>query len=97
MRNNNLLNLDNFIDDMVDNLFNREVTPYTINPIKNNFPKVFVDEGEKDYTISLAAPGVNKTDFDLNLVQNSYENGIFAINIKKPVETLPKVQKIDVK
>ena len=120
---------------MVDNLFNREVTPYTITPIKNNFPKVFLDEGEKDYTISLAAPGVNKNDFDLNLVQNtlrltyktenkdnrffsytsfnkswtlpsgvktedvsaSYENGIFAINIKKSVETLPKVQKIDVK
>ena len=39
--------------------------------IENNFPKVFVDEGEKDYTISLAAPGVNKTDFDLNLVQNT--------------------------
>ncbi len=68
MKHNNLLNLDTFLDGVVDNLFSRDITPYTVNPIKNNFPKVFVDEGEKDYTISLAAPGVKKEDFDLTLV-----------------------------
>ena len=68
MKHNNLLNLDAFLDGVVDNLFSRDITPYTVNPIKNNFPKVFVDEGEKDYTISLAAPGVKKEDFDLTLV-----------------------------
>lgn len=68
MKHNNLLNLDTLLDGFVDNLFSRDITPYTVNPIKNNFPKVFVDEGEKDYTISLAAPGVKKEDFDLTLV-----------------------------
>jgi len=68
MKHNNLLNLDTFLDGVVDNLFSRDITPYTVNPIKNSFPKVFVDEGEKDYTISLAAPGVKKEDFDLTLV-----------------------------
>tara|TARA_Y100001963_G_C6579550_1_gene352740 strand:- start:216 stop:632 length:417 start_codon:yes stop_codon:yes gene_type:complete len=135
MKHNNLLNLDTFLDGVVDNLFSRDITPYTVNPIKNNFPKVFVDEGEKDYTISLAAPGVKKEDFDLTLVGTtlklsyktekksnrffnyssfnktwtvpdgtalesvsaSYEDGVFCINIDKPVTTLPKVQKIAVK
>ena len=64
MKHNNLLNLDTLLDGFVDNLFSRDITPYTVNPIKNNFPKVFVDEGEKDYTISLAAPGEKKEDFD---------------------------------
>ena len=135
IKNNNLFNLDTFIDDVVDNIFSREITPYTVNPIRNNFPKVFVDENDLEYTVSLAAPGVNKEDFDLSLVGNtlrleyktkdksnkffnyttfkkswtvpngtkfedveaSYENGIFAINIKKPATVSPKVQKVTVK
>tara|TARA_Y100000593_G_scaffold91651_1_gene181075 strand:+ start:1003 stop:1419 length:417 start_codon:yes stop_codon:yes gene_type:complete len=68
MKHNNLLNLDTLLDGFVDNLFSRDVAPYTVNPIKNNFPKAFVDESEKDYTISIAAPGVKKEEFDLTLV-----------------------------
>jgi HSP20 family protein len=68
IKHNNLLNLDSLIDGLVDNLFSRDITPYTVNPIRNNFPKVYVDEGEKGYTLSLAAPGVKKEDFDLSLV-----------------------------
>tara|TARA_R100000664_G_scaffold33498_1_gene50762 strand:+ start:143 stop:559 length:417 start_codon:yes stop_codon:yes gene_type:complete len=68
IKHGNPMNLDTLLDSFVDNLFSRDIAPYTVNPIKNNFPKVFVDEGEKDYTISLAAPGVKKEDFDLTLV-----------------------------
>ena len=135
IKHGNPMYLDTLLDSFVDNLFSRDIAPYTVNPIKNNFPKVFVDEGEKDYTISLAAPGVKKEDFELTLVGTtlklayktekktnrffnystfnkswtvpdgttnenisaSYEDGIFAINVVKPVATLPKVQKIAVK
>jgi len=135
IKHSNLFNLDTFIDNVVDNVFNRDITPYTINPIGNNFPKVYVDEDDKNYLISLAAPGVKKEDFDLNLIGNnlrlayntennsnkffsyssfkkswtvpagtktedvsaSYEDGVFTIKVQKPVETLPKIQKIAVK
>ena len=41
---------------------------------------------------------VKREKFELSVTEKlNLENGIFAINIRKPVETLPKVQKIDVK
>ena len=43
IKHGNPMNLDTLLDSFVDNLFNRDIAPYTVNPIKNNFPNYLME------------------------------------------------------
>lgn len=71
----------NWIDDFIQKDIK---TSYNTNYSKGNLPKVNVKESPDCYLVEMAAPGMNKTDFEINL-----ENKILTISSsteKKKIE-----------
>ncbi|PLX11232.1 MAG: molecular chaperone Hsp20 [Marinilabiliales bacterium] len=56
--------------------------------VKANIPAVNIKETEENYSIELAAPGMKKEDFELNL-----DNGVLHISSENKVENETKDEK----
>ena len=61
-------------DDYLNSFFNRN----NVHTCSENIPAVNIKENENTYEIEVAAPGINKEDFQLNV-----ENNILTISAKK--------------
>ena len=73
------------LDVAVNEFFNRPIGSVFKDEIPFNMPAVNIHESEKGYTISLAAPGLEKGDFVVDV-----ENGIINISVEKEQEQLPE-------
>jgi len=72
LRTNNWPNL-------VEEFFNNDVFPrFFDNETKSSLPAVNIIEGKDDYKIELAAPGLHKEDFNLNL-----DNNVLTVSSQK--------------
>jgi len=63
--------------DMFNSLFGRDISDF-IGESKGTVPTVNIAESENDYKVEVAAPGMTKEDFDINL-----DNGVLTISGKK--------------
>ena len=74
---------------LVDEFFNGDVFPRFFNwddsSCVTSTPAVNVQENEKDYVIEVAAPGLTKKDFHVNV-----ENGVLVISSEKKSENEEK-------
>ena len=66
--------MGNFFDDF----FNRDVTDFFGSDFSRNTPSVNVVETENSYRVEVAAPGLEKKDFEVSL-----DNGFLTISAKK--------------
>ncbi|MCB9289138.1 MAG: Hsp20/alpha crystallin family protein [Lewinellaceae bacterium] len=66
--------VSNFFDDV----FNRGITDFFGSDFSTNMPSVNVVETEKNYRVEVAAPGLEKEDFEV-----SVDNGFLNISAKK--------------
>lgn len=69
-------------EDMIDNFFNSSISEIVGSDFIMNRPNVNVFESEKDYQIELAAPGLEKSDFHIDV-----EKEQLIVEVKKEVKT----------
>ncbi len=74
---------------LVDELFNNDFFPKFSEWENNNLPAVNISENKDDYKIELAAPGLNKNDFKINL-----ENDVLTISSEKEENTEEKDEQV---
>jgi HSP20 family protein len=74
---------------LVDELFNNDFFPKFAEWENNNLPAVNISENKDDYKIELAAPGLNKNDFKINL-----ENDVLTISSEKEEKTEEKDEQV---
>ncbi len=74
---------------LVEEFFNGEVFPkFFDNETQNSIPAVNIVENTDEYRIDVAAPGLNKEDFKINL-----ENNVLTVSSGKEERTEEKDQK----
>ena len=73
------------LDQAVNEFFNRPIGSVFKDEVPFNVPAVNIHESEKGYNISLAAPGIEKEDFIVDV-----ENGIINISVEKEQAQLPE-------
>ena len=66
------------IGDFMDNFFNRSISDMVGTDFTLSYPSVNVIENESAFILELAAPGLEKTDFDIKV-----ENDSLVISAKK--------------
>ncbi len=72
------------IPSLIDNIFSRDLMDWSSSNFSNTnttLPAVNILETENDYTIEVAAPGMKKEDFKVNL-----ENNMLSISSEKKTE-----------
>ncbi len=74
---------------LVDELFNNDFFPKFAEWENNNLPAVNISENKDDYKIELAAPGLNKNDFKINL-----EDDVLTISSEKEENTEEKDEQV---
>jgi HSP20 family protein len=74
---------------LVEEFFNGEVFPkFFDNETQNSIPAVNIVENKDEYRIDMAAPGLNKEDFKINL-----ENNVLTVSSEKEERREEKEQK----
>lgn len=73
------------LDQAVTDFFNRPIGSVFKDEIPFNTPAVNIHESDKGYAVSLAAPGLEKDDFVVDV-----ENGILNISVEKEQKELPE-------
>ncbi len=75
---------------LVEEFFNGNLFPgFMDSETRNTLPAVNIVEGKEDYKIEVAAPGLNKEDFKINL-----ENNVLTISSEKEEKTEDKDEKV---
>ena len=77
------------LDQAVNEFFNRPIGSVFKDEVPFNTPAINIHESEKGYTISLAAPGLEKADFKVEL-----ENNILTISADKEDRKLAEGEKV---
>jgi HSP20 family protein len=78
------------LPNLVDEFFNGEFFPRFIDyETKYTMPAVNISEGKEDYTIEVAAPGLNKEDFKISL-----ENNMLTVSSEKEEKQENKDEKV---
>ncbi len=77
---NHLINFNSNINNFFDDFFNNSLTNFVGSDFVSNIPSVNISETGDDFKIELAAPGLEKGDFDLNI-----EKDQLLISVKKEV------------
>ncbi len=67
--------------EILDEFLNTDITKFMGGDLTISNPRVNVSESANDFVIELAAPGLEKSDFDLNV-----EEGRLKIKVEKTVE-----------
>jgi HSP20 family protein len=70
---------------MLENFFDTDVADFLGRDIVSSTPDVNVSETNNSYKVDVAAPGLKKEDFQVNL-----ENNILTISVEKETENLEK-------
>jgi HSP20 family protein len=65
-----------------DDIFGRDVFDFTPNHLVKSTPSVNVKENEKEFALEVAAPGLEKQDFNVELNEN-----VLSISAEKKSET----------
>lgn len=65
-----------------DDIFGRDVFDFTPNHLVKSTPSVNVKENEKEFALEVAAPGLDKQDFKVELNEN-----VLSISAEKKTET----------
>ena len=68
-----------FVNSVFDNLFNDS---FITDRLVTRIPAVNITEGDKSFTIEVAAPGLEKSDFKINVDKN-----IISISVEKAEES----------
>ncbi len=71
----------NIVGGLVDDLFNRSISDLVGGDFAASIPSVNLKETDKDYQLEMAAPGLEKEDFKINL-----ENKQLVISVEKEKE-----------
>jgi HSP20 family protein len=75
---------------LVDEFFNGELFPrFMENETRYTLPAVNIIEGKEDFRIEIAAPGLNKEDFKINL-----ENNVLTVSSEKEEKQEQKDEKV---
>jgi HSP20 family protein len=75
---------------LVDELFNNDLFPKFFDPeTRHTLPAVNITESKEDYRIEVAAPGLNKDDFKINL-----ENNLLTVSSEKEEKSEEKEERI---
>jgi HSP20 family protein len=75
---------------LVEEFFNGEILPrFYENETRRSLPAVNIVEGKNDYKIELAAPGLQKEDFRLNL-----ENNVLTVSSEKEEKSESNDEKV---
>ena len=67
----NLVNFNSGINSIFDDLFNNSFSNFVGSDFASNVPSVNISESADDFKIELAAPGLQKEDFDINVEKNN--------------------------
>ena len=67
----NLVNFNSGINSIFDDLFNTSLSNFVGSDFASNVPSVNISESADDFKIELAAPGLQKEDFDINVDKNT--------------------------
>jgi len=75
---------------LVEEFFNNDLFPkFFDNGLRTNLPAVNIIESKDDYKIEVAAPGLNKDDFKINL-----ENNVLTVSSEKEEKNEDNNEKI---
>lgn len=75
---------------LVEEFFNGELFPRFLDTeTRHTLPSVNIIEGKEDYRIEVAAPGLNKDDFKINL-----ENNVLTVSSEKEEKQEDKDEKV---
>jgi HSP20 family protein len=75
---------------LAEEFFNGDLFPrFFDNETRHSLPAVNIIEGKEDYRIEVAAPGLNKEDFKVNL-----ENNILTVSSEKEEKNEEKDEKV---
>ncbi|MBN2610077.1 MAG: Hsp20/alpha crystallin family protein [Bacteroidales bacterium] len=75
---------------LIDGYFNDNFLPDVFNTEKSqNMPAVNISEGNDDYRIEVAAPGLGKEDFKV-----SFDNGVLTVSSEKEVNNESKEENV---
>ncbi|HAH59998.1 MAG: Hsp20/alpha crystallin family protein [Lentimicrobium sp.] len=77
-----MLRNKNFFPSIVDEFFGRDFMPALDFQTGINVPSVNIVEGKEDFRIEVAAPGLDKSDFKINV-----ENNVLSISSEKEEKT----------
>ena len=83
-----LINFNSNINNFFDDFFNNSLTNFVGSDFASNIPSVNISETGDDFKIELAAPGLEKSDFHLNV-----EKDQLVISVKKEVSNEVKDEK----
>lgn len=64
-------NRPNTFSSLLDDVFNRSIMDFVGNDMMQSSPMVNIIEHEDNYTVELAAPGMKKEDFDVQIVKDN--------------------------
>ena len=78
----NLVNFNSGINSVFDDLFNNSLSNFVGSDFASNVPSVNISESPDDFKIELAAPGLQKGDFDINVEKNT-----LTVSAKKEVSS----------
>jgi HSP20 family protein len=78
----NLVNFNSGINSIFDDLFNNSLSNFVGSDFASNVPSVNISESPDDFKIELAAPGLQKGDFDINVEKNT-----LTVSAKKEVSS----------
>lgn len=67
----NLVNFNSGINSIFDDLFNNSFSNFVGSDFASNVPSVNISESADDFKIELAAPGLQKEDFEINVEKNT--------------------------
>lgn len=67
----NLVNFNSGINSIFDDLFNNSFSNFVGSDFASNVPSVNISESSDDFKIELAAPGLQKENFDINVEKNT--------------------------
>lgn len=67
----NLVNFNSGVNSIFDDLFNNSFSNFVGSDFVSNVPSVNISESPNDFKIELAAPGLQKEDFDINIKKNT--------------------------
>ena len=81
-------NRPNTFSSLLDDVFNRSIMDFVGNDMMQSSPMVNIIEHEDNYTVEVAAPGMKKEDFDVQIVKDN-----LVINGEKKQESEDKDSK----
>lgn len=78
---------NNNFNQILDNLLNKSITELVGSDFSHHLPAVNITESDEKYCISLAAPGLDKSDFHLKIEEN-----LLTIHANKEVTIDEKIK-----